>query len=144
MVQAIHCVVAVAAARMTSPSFSRSSSSATRTGRPALSASNASSIVESCLFMPVPHSVRGRGLEPGGLEPDEEAIDNEPAVDGKQDSGWVEVRVDQQRNAADPLALLPNRCPVCHLRRARYLWLLRLAQGLPARVPDRELSEVPA
>src|SRR5450631_504488 len=38
-------------------------------------------------------------LEPGGLEPDEEAIDDKPAVDGKQHSGGVEVRMDEQRNA---------------------------------------------
>src|SRR5674476_280674 len=34
-----------------------------------------------------------------GLEPDEEAIDDKPAVDGEQNGCRVEVRVDQQRDA---------------------------------------------
>ena len=45
-VQATHSGVASSAERMTSPSFSRFSSSATMTGRPARSASSASGMVE--------------------------------------------------------------------------------------------------
>ena len=45
MVQASHASVSVSAARMTSPSFSRSAASQTSTGLPARSAVSASSMV---------------------------------------------------------------------------------------------------
>ena len=51
-VQAIHSGEASCADRMTSPSFSRFSSSATMTGRPARSASRASGIVERLIAEP--------------------------------------------------------------------------------------------